>query len=59
MEDKIDDAVGIVLSTKVGRKVQKDDVIAYIYANDMNKLELASEKIKDIIKITEDPVRKK
>lgn len=58
MEDKIDDAVGIVLSTKVGRKVQKDDVIAYIYANDMNKLELASEKIKDIIKITEDPVRK-
>lgn len=58
MEDRIDDEVGIVLSTKVGKKVQKDDVIAYIYANDMNKLEQASEKIKEIIKITTDPVRK-
>ena len=38
--------------------MEKDGVIGYIYANDMNKLELASEKIKDIIKITEDPVRK-
>ena len=34
-------------------KVEKDDVLAYIYANDKEKLENAQEKLIDIIKIND------
>lgn len=43
-ESEIDLAVGIVLTKKVGDKVEKGDVIAYIHANDRVKLKNAAER---------------
>lgn len=43
-ESEIDLAVGIVLTKKVGAKVEKGDTIAYIHANDRIKLESAKER---------------
>lgn len=43
-ESEIDLAVGIVLTKKVGDKVEKGDTIAYIHANDAQKLENAKER---------------
>ena len=43
-ESEIDLAVGIVLTKKVGDKVDKGNTIAYIHANDASKLESAKER---------------
>ncbi|MBQ7776847.1 MAG: pyrimidine-nucleoside phosphorylase [Lachnospiraceae bacterium] len=43
-ESEIDLSVGIVLTKKVGDKVEKDDIIAYIHANDAQKLAAAKER---------------
>lgn len=43
-ESEIDLAVGIVLTKKVGDKVEKGENIAYIHANDASKLENAKER---------------
>ena len=43
--DDIDHSVGVVLSKKVGDKVDKGDVIATIYANDKDRIEAANELI--------------
>lgn len=43
-ESDIDLSVGIVLTKKVGDKVDKGDVIAYIHANDEKKLASAKER---------------
>ena len=43
-ESEIDLSVGIVLTKKVGDKVEKDDIIAYIHANDAEKLAAAKER---------------
>ena len=43
-ESEIDLSVGIVLTKKVGDKVEKGDTIAYIHANDRQKLEMAKER---------------
>lgn len=43
-ESEIDLSVGIVLTKKVGDKVEKGETIAYIHANDKNKLETAKER---------------
>ncbi len=53
-EDKIDPAVGIVLSKKVGDYVSKDEVIAYLHINNPEQLDTAKETIKKIIKIRKD-----
>lgn len=50
-EDEIDPSVGIILNKKVGDKVSKDDVLAYIYANDENKLNEARNRLMEIYKI--------
>lgn len=55
-EDKIDNSVGIIFNKKVGNKVAKEEILAYIHANDVKKLEEASKKIKDIIKISKKTV---
>ena len=47
-EDNIDHEVGIVLNKKVGNKVEKDDVLAYIYANDKEKLENEIDRIENL-----------
>lgn len=43
-ESEIDLSVGIVLTKKVGDKVEKGDTIAYIHANGRQKLETAKER---------------
>ena len=43
-ESEIDLSVGIVLNKKVGDYVAKDDIIAYIHANNTNKLNVAKER---------------
>lgn len=43
-ESDIDLSVGIVLTQKVGDYVTKDDILAYIHANDEKKLNMAKER---------------
>ena len=50
-EDNIEYEVGIVLNKKVGDKVNKQDIVACIHANDFEKLEYAKKEILQIIKI--------
>ncbi len=47
-EDKIDPAVGIVLNKKIGDKINKGDIVAYIHANDKDKAEEAVRRLKEI-----------
>jgi len=56
-EDRIDYSVGIVLDKKVSAKVEKGEVIGYIHANDLQKLTIAKEQIKNIIKISSNQVK--
>lgn len=56
-EDKIDPSVGIILNKKVGNKVAKDEILAYIHANDVKKMEEAACKMKEIIKISKEPIK--
>lgn len=58
-EDGIDYSVGIILNKKVSNKVQRGETIGYIYANDLQKLTIAKEQIKDIIKIDLNPTQSK
>lgn len=57
-EDKIDYTVGIVLEKKVSDKVNEDEVIAYIYANDLEKMKNVKEELEKTIIITEYKVEK-
>ncbi len=56
-EDVIDVSVGIVLAKKVTDKVKKNDILAYIHAND-EKLVEVKKRLEKIIKISEKPVEK-
>ena len=57
-EDKIDYNVGIVLCKKVGDKVEVGEILAYIHANNEQKLENAKKELLKNIKI-EDKIRDK
>ncbi len=57
-EDKIDNAVGIVLNKKVGDKVQNGEIVAYIHANDSTKGNREVKEMEEIIKITDKQVQK-
>lgn len=57
-EDAIDSAVGIVLTKKVAEKVKKEEVLAYIHANDEEKLKEVKIRLKEIIKILPNIVEK-
>ena len=50
-EDKIEPEVGIVLNKKIGDKVEKGDIVAYIHANDEKKAKEAVERLKEIYKL--------
>lgn len=50
-EDKIDTSVGIILNKKVGDEVTKYDFLAYVCANDEQKLKEAERRILEIYKI--------
>ncbi len=43
-ESEIDLAVGIILTKKVGDKVEQGDILAYIHANDAEKLKMAKKR---------------
>lgn len=47
-EDKIDSAVGITLNKKVGDKVEKSDIVAYIHANNEENGKEAVQRLKKI-----------
>ena len=57
-EDKIDLSVGIVLNKKVGDKIAKNEIIAYIHANEKEKLEIAKEELYKCILIVPTKVDK-
>lgn len=57
-EDEILKNVGIILNKKVGDKVEEQEFLAYICADDENKLREAERKILEIYKIEEKEVEK-
>ena len=50
-EDKIEPEAGIRLEKKMGDKVEKGDILAYIYANSKDKAEKAVSRLKSIYQI--------
>ena len=57
-EDEILKNVGIILNKKVGDKVEEQEFLAYICANDENKLREAEKRILEIYKIEDKEVEK-
>lgn len=57
LDDVIDMSVGVILSKKVGDKINAGDVIAYIHANDKHKLKEVKEYFLDAITISENPTK--
>lgn len=57
-EDMIDYSVGIKLCKKVSDKVLIGDNLAYIYANNKEKMNFAKNKLRDIIKIDKNKIQK-
>lgn len=57
-EDNIDYSVGIVLNKKVSDFVLKGDVLGFVYANNMDKLEVAKRELEGIIKISDKKIEK-
>ena len=57
-EDKIDYEVGIIINKKVGDYINKDEIIAYVYANDLKLGNKATEDIKDCFEIANNRVEK-
>lgn len=57
-EDEIDYCVGVKLCKKVSDRVLVGEELAYLYANDMEKLQVAKGQLENIIKISEDVVKK-
>ena len=53
-EDKKDKAVGITLNKKIGEKVEKEDIVAYIHANDEEKAKEAVRRLKNIYVLNKD-----
>ena len=57
-ESKIDSSVGIVLKKKVGEKVEKNDVVATIHANSIEKLKAAKERFEAAYDFSKTPANK-
>lgn len=57
-EDEIDYCVGIKLCKKVSERVLVGEELAYLYANDMEKLQIAKGQLENVIKISEEVVEK-
>ena len=57
-EEDIDPSVGIVLTRKVADEVKKDDVLAYIHANDKEKLENVKKALMKVIQIENKEIEK-
>lgn len=57
-EDNVDLTVGLVINKKVGDKVKKDEILAYIHANTYEETQEAKEKLNEIINIRKEKVEK-
>lgn len=57
-EDTIDSSVGIVLIKKVADEVKKGDVLAYIHANDKEKLETVKDSLMKVIQLGDKRIEK-
>ena len=57
-EDNIDKAVGIVLNKKVADKVKHGDILAFIYANDEQKGNIAVKDLQQVYEICDKPIQK-
>ena len=57
-ESEIDLAVGLILKKKRGDKVQKGESLATIHANDLEKLELAKQRLQNAYTIVKEEVKK-
>ena len=57
-EDSIDMTAGVILNKKVGDYVEKGEVIATLYTNDITKIEEARKRMEEAIKITEEKQKK-
>lgn len=57
-EEDIDPSVGIVLTRKVADEVKKGDVLAYIHANDKEKLENVKKALMKVIQIENKEIEK-
>jgi pyrimidine-nucleoside phosphorylase len=55
-EDSIDSAVGIIVHQKVGDKVEKDQPLFSIHANEQNKLDAAKENLLTSLSFSDHPV---
>ena len=44
------------MEKKIGDMVAKDEVLAYIHANDLEKLQIAKEKLIKVIKVRKEKV---
>lgn len=53
-ESEIDLSVGIILEKKVGASVKKGDVLAYLYANDQQKLNIAKKRLLKAYKFSQE-----
>lgn len=57
-ESEIDLSVGIVLKKKVGDRVEKNDIVATIYANDLERLKDAKDRFEEAYEFSKTPVNK-
>lgn len=57
-EDLVDPSVGIVLTKKVADRVEKNEVLAYVYANDKARLREAKARLQVIVKVSNVAVQK-
>ena len=55
-DDVLDFSAGIILNKKTGDKVEKGEVLATLYANDSSKFASASEKFKEALTFSSEPV---
>lgn len=57
-EDRIDMTAGVILNKKVGDYVEKGEVMATLYTNDVTKIEEARKMMEEAIKITQEKPKK-
>lgn len=55
-DDVLDFSAGIILNKKTGDKVEKGELLATLYANDSSKFASASEKFKEALTFSSEPV---
>ena len=57
-EDVIDNQVGLIINKKIGDKVEENDILGIIHANDETKLKTTIEELKSCFEICEEFVEK-